>query len=213
MSGMVVALLIGLLAFGVLVVALTGLFLWKLSGDSTDHAPVSAETLFTPDPSGVRVTSTLRAVNGDLPDTIVVPDEDAEARFASTTHPEAEFGAAAAVLSASVDGRPVEPGATVSVSGATVEVEYIVGPRSDGTRVAYSPTELGTVEVVDLRATIEGDPISCLQPEGLRSNQDVTWVSECAGPAVAARRGPATAPGYSGTDIPAWVRVAYPPAG
>lgn len=209
---MVLALVVGVLVFGVLVVGLVGVFLWRVAADSTDRAPVSAQTRFVPEPSGVRVTSTLRALEGDLPSTIVVPDGDLEARFASTTHPEADFGASAPVLSVTVDGRSVQPGAKVPVSGAGVEVSYVVGPRADGTRVAYSPTELGTVEVVDLRATFDGDPTSCLQPEGLRANQDVTWVRECAGSPVSARRGPATASGYSGTDIPAWVRVAYPPA-
>ncbi|MGL4175850.1 MAG: hypothetical protein ACRCSN_07200 [Dermatophilaceae bacterium] len=212
-NGAVVAIAAGVIVFGLIVAGLLALFVRQFAEDSADRVPVVADAVLAPEARGVRVVATVRALRGELPDTITVPREDVEARYLTSSGPQHQAGVEAPVLWARVDGRDVEPGSVVDVAGTTVRLEYAVGPRDDGTRVAYTPTGLGAAQVVEVQVTLEGNPSACLQPEGRRFNQDFTWVRSCAGSPIVARRGPATAPGYSRIDIAAWVRVSYAPAG
>ena len=119
--------------------------------------------------------------------------------------------ARAALTGITVNGAPVQPGATVRPTGATAELRFVVARRDDGRRVAWVAPELRGLRPVSVSVSADGAPTGCLVPEGAQATQDYFWYRPCGAFPVEARAGMPSAAGYSQIELPATVRIAYDP--
>ncbi|NHA69443.1 hypothetical protein [Phycicoccus flavus] len=213
MSGVVVAVGVGVVFLLVLVVGLVGLFLVRLGQDAAPSTDVAVTATLTPVDGGVRVHAEVTPVSGSLPDSLRVPDEVVQQDLASETGPPVSVGARSPVTALRVDGREVDPGSEVDVSGSRLVLDYEVGAQDPGGhRVAFSLLDLESLRPRQADVTVEGTPVSCAVPVGYRSgDQSRLWTEPCSGPTVRVQSGVPDRPGYSRLAIPAWVLVDFGP--
>lgn len=209
--GMVVTIVAAVVGFAVLVGVMAFLFVRQVRQDDPPTRPVTVAARVSPLPDGIEVRATVTAVSGDLPEFTIVA-EQTERYYATTGSERAVVNARAALTGITVNGAPIQPGATVRPTGATAELRFVVARRDDGRRVVWVAPELRGLRPVSVSVSADGAPTSCLVPEGAQATQDYFWYRPCGAFPVEARAGMPSAAGYSQIELPATVRIAYDPA-
>lgn len=168
--------------------------------------PVTMVSKVAPEGEGVRVTSTLTAVEGTLPDEVTLISRLDSGRVrdpAGMIHLESR----SRISDITVDGEPAQPGSTVRAGGSGLTVSYLIGRNDRGNMVAvvYSPVRGLDVRYLTVDAT---DARDCMHPFKHFVVDDPTHMltTACDTPAVAT---PEALVPDSLVELPVWVRLHY----
>lgn len=205
---------VAVLAFVVVaaLVAVGGLLVLRFWVHDEPKVDVAVTSTITPTDAGVRVHTEVVAVQGSLPETVRIPTEEVQG-YLSSQLSDIRINARSAVRGVTVDGRAVEPGDEVAVTGRRLVLDYELAAQDvGGRRVAYSLVGLSEVRPVTVDVTVEGVPVTCEVPMGFRpANSTDVWTRACTGSPVHVERAVPDEPGFSRQATPAWVRVDYGP--
>lgn len=172
----------------------------------TAGVPVTIAAEVAPDGDGLRVQSTVTAVEGELPERVEVLTKIRNGYVrdpAGTIHVPSE----SSITDITVNGAPAQAGASVAGGGREITVAYVIQPDNTGALIGTIAAPISSVETRQLTVRSDGAAV-CMQPlkDFVVSDPAHMITKTCDSPAVAT---PDPLEPDSTQPLPVWVRLHY----